>query len=859
MSEKEQQPLRQVDMATGISADALRWRPDPETFGFATTEEIEPLDSIIGQRRALEAIRLGAEIASPGYNVFVQGLAGTRRLRTIRRILNRIEAGTTEEPKLWDLAYVNNFNDPDRPCVLRLEKGRVRPLRAEMRAAIDYLRERIPAMFDDEQFRKGRSKIVAGFQEREQQMVSTFEEKIKPEGFILGQRQTGPNVSQPEILPVVDGTPYGVEDLDGLIKEEKLTVDEAREINRKIDGFQDDLYELIKTGRRLSGEYRRTMHEYEQKHARMLVTATLDEITSEFGHPSVIAFINQVRNHILANLDLFRRNGPEEVVESEGGPPPAREKGDRSEAAAAYEEIDIDDPFHVYDINILLDNAQTEGRPIVLVRNPTYANLFGTITRTRDPEEGWISNFSSIRSGAILEADGGFLIVNALDALSQPGVWPMLKRILLHRKIQIQPLETELRMGLTSSTTIAMKPEEIRSNVKVILIGSPQLYRALYGADEDFSKIFKVNAQFDYAIERSEGVLTDYARFVAKIVEEENLRHFTAEGVAAITEYGVEEAESAGKISLLFSEVADTIREACYWAGKEDAEYADRRHVERAIAMRIDRNSMWKEKIMERIDDGMLMIDTDGDRVGQINGLAVYDLGQVSFGKPSRITATTSVGKSGIVNIDREANLSGSIYHKGTLILTGFFRNRFAQQHSLSFSASIVFEQSYGGVDGDSASSTEVYALLSSLSRIPIRQSLAVTGSVNQWGEIQPIGGVNEKIEGFYDVCCRRELTGSQGVLIPVQNVPELMLRTDVVEAVAEGKFHIYPVATIDEGIELLTGIEAGRADDEGVYPEGTVNRRVADRLAELTQRLRSEQPTAIANGVSTQEGLDGE
>ena len=685
--------LRTATDHTPLTIDALRWAPDPAAFGFATTEEIEPLDGIVGQKRALDAIRLGAEIPSPGYNMFVQGLAGTRRLRTIRRILRRIESGSSTPPELYDLAFVNNFNDVNRPRVLRLPKGKARPLRSDMSEAIGFLRERIPAMFDEEKFRKGRSTIVSSFQEQEQQIVATFEEKIKPEGFILGQRKTGPNVSQPEILPIVDGTPFGVEDLDGLIKEEKLTVDEAREINRKIDGLQDDLYELIKTGRRLAGEYQRSVHEYEQKHARLLVNAALDEITVDYDYPSVSGFVSQARNHILANLEMFRRRQIENE-EEETEVTSSHEAGERTKEAAAFEEISLDDPFHVYDINVLLDNAETEGRPIIMERNPTYANLFGTITRTRDPEEGWISSFASIRQGSILEADGGFLIVNALDAVSQPGVWTMLKRVLLHRKIQIQPLETELRVGGPPTSASALKPEEIRLNVKVILIGSPQLYSALYQADEDFAKIFKVNAQFDYAIERTDGVLGEYAKFIAKIVTEEKLHHFTAAAVAAITEYGVEHAGGSGKISLLFSAIADTSREASYWATKEEADLVDRSHVERAISMRFERNAMWKEKIMEQIDDGMLMIDTDGDRIGQINGLAVYDLGQVSFGKPSRITATTAVGRSGIVNIDREANLSGRIYHKGTLILTGFFRNRFASQRCLGFSASIVVGQS---------------------------------------------------------------------------------------------------------------------------------------------------------------------
>ena len=510
----------------------------------------------------------------------------------------------------------------------------------------------------------------------------------------------------------------------------------------------------------------------------------------------------------------------------------------REEEERNDDDIRIDDPFHVYDINILLDNSDTEGRPVIIERNPTYANLFGTIERTKDAQEGWVSDFASIKAGSVLQADGGYLIINAVEALTEPGVWTMMKRILLHRKIQIQPLESLFQYGAWQATS-GMKPEEIRLNVKVIMIGPSDLYQALFHAEEDFRKIFKINAQFDYEIERTDNILEQYAQFIRRLTKEEQLPPFDRDGVAAIAEYAVERAGGAGKISLRFSDIADILREASYWAVSKGNDVVSRRHVDKAIRMMIDRNSMWKEKITERIDDGTLMIATAGSRIGQINGLAVYDLGQVSFGKPTRITATVSVGRSGIINIDREANLSGSIYNKGALILTGFFRHRFAQDRPLSFSASIVFEQSYGGVEGDSASSTEVYALLSALSRIPIRQDFAVTGSVNQWGEIQPIGGVKEKIEGFFDVCCRRGLTGTQGVLIPVQNVPELMLREDVVTAVEEEKFHIYSVSTIDQGIEILTGVAAGVRDDEGKWTEGSINGLVEERIEELSEKLR--------------------
>lgn len=809
-----------------LPAETLRWRPEPETFSFVSTDELEPLDGIIGQRRALEAITLGAEIGSPGYNIFVNGISGTGRLSTIEQILAGVKTNQ-EDIALCDLGYVNNFEDPDRPAVLRLRKGQIIELRKDMREAIGHLRSSIPAMFEEDRYRKGRSKIVERFQKREKEMVGSFEEKIKPDGFILGQRKIGPNMSQPEILPVIEGTPYSVDDLDDVIKEEKLTIEAARKINERIDELQDDLYELIKEGKKLAADFRRKTLDYERRHATLLVQSTLEDIKTKYKHQSVDSFIRQVRRHILEHLELFRKAG---------------EESDEEETAIAEasvnDEISIEDPFHVYEINVLLDNSATEGRPIILERNPSFINIFGTIDRTRDEDGRWLSDFSSIKEGSILQADGGFLIMNAVDALSEPGVWTMLKRVLLHRKLQIQPLEHMLRYS-GSPTGLAVKPEQIRLNVKVVLIGPSSLYQALFHAEEDFRKIFKINAQFDYAIDRDPEMLASYARFVAKLTKEEDLLPFSAGGVSAVTEFAVERAGTAGKISLRFSDIADSLRESSYWAQKSGSKIVEAEHVKEAIEKMIDRNSMWKEKIMERIEEGTLMISTDGGRVGQINGLAVYDLGQVSFGKPSRITATVSVGLEGIINIDREANLSGNIYHKGTLIITGYFNDRFAQNEPISFSASIVFEQSYGGIDGDSASSTEVYALLSALSDVPIRQDLAVTGSVNQWGEIQPIGGVNEKIEGFFDVCRQRGLTGRQGVLIPVQNVPELMLRGDVVEAVEKGEFHVYPVTTIDQGIEILTGVSAGERSREGSYPENTINGRVSRRLQELTEKVR--------------------
>lgn len=805
----------------------LRWYVDPSQLDFPSTAFVAPLEGIIGQDRALESLKLGAQIYSPGYNIFVSGLSGTGRTTTIKNILEKIHS---DGGLLRDYAYVHNFCNTDQPRLLRLPKGRAAKLSDAIDQAITYLRTQIPKMFEDETFRAGRTKIVDDFQEKERRMLEEFEERLKPEGFALGQRKTSSDVVQPEILPLVNGKPYPIAALDDLIKDEALSHDDARRIGEHYKRLQPELYGLARQGMKLTQEFQRELAEYEREATRMLIDTTLDEVRQRFPFDEVIGHLNEMQNHIQEHLETFKRQG--------GGSGDGRQEESRPE-----------DPFRLYRVNVLLDNTDTEGRPVVIETTPTFINIFGTVERVLDANGFWTTDFTRIKAGSLLNADGGYLIMSANDALSEPGVWKALKRVLLHRKLEIQSIESFFQ---TSSAQVsALKPQAIDLSVKVILIGDSRLYQVLYQLDEDFRKIFKINAEFDFEIDRDDTVITDYARFIRRLCDEEHLLQFDRDGVAAVVEYAVEKASKNTKISVRFSEIADVLREASFWADRDRAEVVSRYHVEKAHSKMIDRNSMWKDKVMERIMEGTLLIATDGRRVGQINGLAVYSMGQISFGKPTRITATTFVGSSGVVNIEREARLSGSIYNKGTLILIGFFRNRFAQRRPLAFGASVVFEQSYGGIEGDSASSTEVYALMSSLSGVPIQQNIAVTGSVNQWGEIQPIGGVKEKIEGFYDVCKARGLTRKQGVLIPIQNVTDLMLRADVVEAVAAGEFHVWAVSSIDQGIEILTGIAAGERDPAtGNYPPGTVNYLIEQRLADLAERLKESGPV-MANGTT--------
>jgi ATP-dependent Lon protease len=812
---------------------SLRWYADTGLFDFPSTAFVEPLDGIIGQRRALEALTLGAEIFSPGYNIFVSGLAGTGRMTTIKNILEGLSPDCHVP---HDYAFVNNFANADSPRLLKFPRGKALRFQAAVLEAISYMRNQIPKTFDDENYRSGRVKIIEDFQNRERQMIAEFEERLKPEGFALGQKKTGSDMVQPELMPLVDDKSYSMSSLDEMVREGTISLDQMKKFGEDYKRLQGDLYILAKQGMKLSQEFQRELTEYERNAARTIIDTSFEEVRAKHPYPEVQIFLEEAREYLLNNLDIFKR---QHQNDSGDGGSPATES----------------DPFALFTVNVVLDNSKTEGCPIVIETTPTYINIFGTVEKVQDQRGYWTTDFTRIKGGSLLRADGGYLIINAPDALSEPGVWKAFKRVLLHRKLEIQSIESFFQSGQQVS---AMKPQAIDLNVKVILVGDSRLYQALFQMEEDFRKIFKINAEFDYEIERSDSILMEYARFIRKVCDEESLLHFDRDGIAAIIEYAVEKAGHSEKISLRFSDIADLLREASFWAEKDTNEVVTRYHVEKAHAKMIDRNSMWKEKMMERILEGTLMIDTRGRKIGQINGLAVYSVGQISFGKPTRITATVAVGGGGIVNIEREARLSGSIYNKGTMILLGFLRHRFAQRAPLSFAASIVFEQSYGGVDGDSASSTEVYALLSALSRVPIRQDLAVTGSVNQWGEVQPIGGVKEKIEGFYDVCREHGITGTQGALIPYQNVKDLMLRGDLVEAVAEGKFHIYPVMTIDQGIELMTGVAAGVRSEDGTYPPGTINYLVEQRLHELSEALRRSMPMLLNGSATTMQEFPG-
>ncbi|MBW2056424.1 MAG: AAA family ATPase [Deltaproteobacteria bacterium] len=811
-----------------LSPDELRWRCDPGRFGFESTRDVEACQEIIGQPRATEAIRVGLEIEGFGYNIFVTGLSGTGRTTTIKRLLQEVDR---ESRIPEDLCYVNNFKDPDTPRIIVLPAGQGLGLKRDMDSLVEGLRREIPLVFESEAYQKRRKETTEKWQEKQADLWSRFEKEVKTSGFSVVQFKLG-SYLQPGILPVVDGKPTDLAEVEALREKGKLGDGEVKKIKRRHRKLTETLQEVLKETRRYGREIEEAVRRLNRETLGPLVKEMVSDIREKYVHPKVQAYLDGVEEAVLQDFDRFQ-----------GGVDKKPDPADLSESLSQ-------DPFLEFRVNVLVDNSETRGAPIVVENFPTYRNLFGTLERVVGPSGVWKTDFTRIKAGSLIRANGGYLIINAHDALIEPRVWTTLKRTLKNRSIQIQTYDPIYLMGGT-----ALKPEPIELKSKIIMIGDNRLYHLLYELDEDFKKIFKVKADFDSVMDRMDQAVNQYASFVCKICREENLRPFHRTGVAAIVEHGVRLAGRQDKLSTRFHVISDVMREADYWAAKAGSETVREEHVDLAIEKRAYRVNMVEEKIREMIRNGTIMVDSEGEVVGQVNGLAMYQLGDHRFGKPSRITAKTAMGRAGIINIEREADLSGKTHNKGVLILAGYLRGKYAQDKPLTMSASICFEQSYTGVDGDSASSTEVYALLSSLSGLPLRQDIAVTGSVNQRGEIQPIGGVNEKIEGFFDVCRIRGLTGKQGAIIPDRNVKDLMLRKDVVEAVRAGQFHIYPVRSIDEGMEILTGVAAGAPVPKGGYTPGSANDLIDRRLRDLAEKMRDfGRPRKSKNGKGERE-----
>src|SRR5438067_7350246 len=798
----------------------LRWKCELSRIPFETTAQAELREGFIGQERALRALKMGAELSAPGYNVFVCGLAGTSRGGTIARMIEELHPPTKES---LDRCYVNNFKLTDRPRLLALPRGQANAFKKDMQAGIDFLRRRIPQVFEGEPFQRQKGRIVERFTVREKELMDDFTRRIAREQFALGHMQVGA-VALPEIFPVLEGQMVPIEDIAKMVHEGKLESTVAEEIERKYEQFRQEFTVVYRKTLTLSRALASELSFLEQEAASVLVDGVIEELKEKYAGQSIAEYLEEVRHHLLDNLDPFKeREGEGEHDEEtpDGLPKPQGGGPER-------------DPFRVYGVNVILAHDNDDKSPVIFETTPTYANLFGTIQRAYDSRGGWSSDFMDLRGGSLLRADGGFLIMYSMEALSETGVWRALKRTLNHNRLEIQPLEMFYPFGGS-----ALKPEAIDINVKVILIGDRQLYELLYEYEEDFRKIFKVRVEFDEEMAMSDGVVAEYAGRLRALCEKENLHPFARGAFAAMLEYGVREAGRRNKVTARFVDIADLAREAHYSAAATDENIVRAHHVRGALSSKMERHNLIETRIREMIEEGTLLVDVQGSSVGQVNGLSVLEIGGYSFGKPVRITATAALGKAGLINIEREANLSGRFHDKGMHIIAGYLRSKFAQDKPLSLAASICFEQSYSGVDGDSASSTEIYALASALSGLPLRQDIAVTGSINQQGDIQAIGGVNEKIEGFFDVCRIKGLTGTQGVMMPESNVEDLMLREDVLEAVAAGTFHIWPVAKVEQGIEILTGIAAGKKNGDGKFEPGTVLGMIDERLHTMAHMLK--------------------
>lgn len=793
----------------------LRWACPKTHLPFATTtKDVKPLKRIVGQDRAIEAIELGAGLRSQGYNIWASGVVGTGRMTTIRQILDDRK---DERAQLYDFAYVNSFRTPDNPVLLRFAAGEGRVFARMMDEAMSVVRRRIPQLFEDDQFQNERKGIIQRFQQREQKLVGEFDAKIRPAGFVLGTLQEEGGAAHTEVFPLIDGKPVSIDDLDELVEAKKLTHKQASALLASYEQYREELNEIGRRSMRVMVDFRKELAKHDQAAVGILLNGIFEDIRTSFPRDRVIEFLQGLTTYILDHVEEFVRvysaklNGIADEATEELG--------------RQLERMSV--------VNLILDNYDSKTAPIIVETSPTYQSLFGTIERRVDARGFTVSDVSHIRAGSLLRADGGYIILNAMDVLADANVWAALKKVMLYGRLDIQPLDSQFQLN-------TIKPEFIRLDVKVILLGDPAVYLALWAADEDFHKMFKIHAEFDDEAPRTREMIRNYCGFISQIAHEESLLHCDRGGAAAIIEWAVAFTETSTKISLQFSYAADLLREASHFATLKGSRVVREEHVRHAIAMRHRRSSRADETIRESIKKGTLLIDTKGSRVGQINGLTVYSSGIVSFGKPARITATVSAGNAGIINIEREVAMSGSIHSKGVLILSGLLRTLFSRRQHMSFTASIAFEQNYGGVDGDSASAAEMIALLSAISNIPIRQDIGITGSINQKGDIQAIGGVNEKITGFFEVCKDKGLHGTQGVVIPIQNVSDLMLNDEIVEAVRQKKFHIYAVERVEEAVELMMGLPAGKIRKDGHFPEGTVFGKVQHNLDVLHEASRT-------------------
>ena len=793
------------DAASPLPTSALRKTCYASQLGFRSTAELEPVDDLIGQDRALSALAFGANMRQDGFNIFALGPARSGRHGAIRRFLERRAAS---EPVPDDWVYVNNFAAPDKPKAMRLPPGMGPRLKAAMAELVDDLSSAIPAMFDSEDYRNRRKGVDDDFEAAQEKAFEALREKAQaediailrtPMGFALAPISGG-QIVKPEIFNALPQAQRG-------------------EIEQKIERLQKFLEATLRDVPALEKERRQKIRKLNSELAELVVGLSIKDIASRFeGNESINAYLGEVRADLIENAELFLQPRQQEEESAFGG---------------AAQLLTRHPLFARYALNVLVSHCSEGtlpeppcGAPVVFEEHPTLTNILGRIDH-RAMMGALVTDFTMIKPGAIHKSNGGYLVVDALRVLTEPLVWDALKRCL--RKKAVETTSAAEELGVSATETLS--PDPIPLSIKVVLVGERQIYYLLASLDPEFEELFKVQADFDDVMERTPQATLSFAQLIATMVKRDGLMHLTSAAVARLVEEASREAEDAERLSLQIGTLADAVRESHFWATQRKQTKIDAEDVERAIKERRYRSERIRDRSLESISRKIQLVDTDGEMVGQINGLSVMSHGSLSFGKPSRITARVRMGSGKVIDIEREVELSGPIHSKGVLILSSYLASHFALESPMSLWASLVFEQSYGGVEGDSASAAELFALLSALAELPLRQSLAVTGSINQLGEVQAIGGVNEKIEGFFDLCNARGLAGKQGVLIPRANTIHLMLRPDVVEAAAQGRFHVYAIGSVGEGISLLTGREAGQRGADGAFPPDSVNGRVEARL----------------------------
>jgi lon-related putative ATP-dependent protease len=775
-----------------LSAAQLYHPCDPTSLKFNTTSELPDLKTVIGQPRAIRALEMASEVSGPGFNIFVLGQPGSGRTTLSQEYLVR---KAVNEPVPDDWCYLNNFDNPHRPRALRLPAGQGAEFRKEMHGLVSFVQAEVSRLFQSNEYTSAKEQILSEIKQIQESEFNRLQEYVERNQFLLARTPFGF-----VLTPGVQGKPLKPEDVERLTPEQKAKVEQlAKKLGEEVERTLAKLREMAQqTASRLG--------ELDAHSVQFALSPRLETLKTRFGAlPDVLAYLDAVQADLVAHAARFHPSDS-----SDGSPPSLDEAW-----------------FDRYAVNLLVDHAGQQGAPVVVESQPNYHNLLGRIehevimgaTRT---------DFTHIRPGALHRANGGYLVAPARDLLLAPYAWEGLKRVLRDGAIRIIELGTQL--GMVSTETL--DPEPIPLHVKIVLVGTPMLYYLLRAYDEDFAKLFKVRAEFATMMERTPQSEEEYALFVRSVVDDNALPHFTAGGVARIIEHSSRLAEDQEKLSTRFGAIADLLREAAYWARKENQELVDEQAVQQAIQESIYRSNLLEIRLQEMVEQDTLLIEVSGNAVGQVNALSVHSLGDYAFGRPTRLTAAAHPGQGGVVDIERQAKLGGPIHTKGVLILSGYLSASYGQRKPLNLSASLTFEQSYDEVEGDSASAAELIALLSAIAGVPILQERAITGSVNQRGLVQAIGGVNEKIEGFFDICCAKELTGKQGVVIPQANLRHLMLKQAARDAVAAGKFHIWPVRTIEEAIECLTEMPAGQADARGRYPAGSFNHAVMQRLA---------------------------